>query len=97
MKKITREELQAYKDILLKEKEMLNKIISSNEDIYKVYYNDKMIIIQFKNGKHISNDYLDNLKDLIDYQGYSLEVATITEEFLKIKYTEQVLQLNIML
>ena len=79
------------------EKDMLNKIISSNEDIYKVAYADNMIIILFKNGKQLTNDYLEKLNQLIDYQRYTLEVATINEEFFKMKYTEQVLRLNIYL
>ena len=97
MGKITREELQAYKKILEMEKDMLNRIISSNEDIYKVAYADNMIVILFKNGKQLTNDYLEKLNQLIDYQRYTLEVATITEEFFKMKYTEQVLRLNIYL
>ena len=97
MGKITKEELQSYKKILEMEKDMLNKIISSNEDIYKVAYADNMIIILFKNGKQLTNDYLEKLNQLIDYQRYTLEVATINEEFFKMKYTEQVLRLNIYL
>lgn len=97
MGKITKEELQSYKKILEMEKDMLNRIISSNEDIYKVAYADNMIVILFKNGKQLTNDYLEKLNQLIDYQRYTLEVATITEEFFKMKYTEQVLRLNIYL
>ena len=76
---------------------MLNRILSSNEDIYKVYYTDNMMIMQFKSGKNISKGYLDKLSDIIEYTDYRISIATVEEEFFKLKYKEEVLQLNIQL
>ena len=95
--KITREELDSFHELLQKEKSILDRIMSSSEDIYNAYYNDKLVLIQFKSGKQISSDYLDRLSDLIDYQSYSIGIVTVTEEFFKLKYTEEVLQITIIL
>ena len=97
MDKITKKELQSYNEILKMEKSMLNRIISSNGDIYKVYYTDNMMIMQFKSGKTISKDYLDRLSDIIEYKDYAISIATVEEEFFKLKYKEELLQLNIQL
>lgn len=95
--KITREELKVFNELIEMEQIMLNKILSSNENIHRAYYTGEMIVLQFKSGKEIDSKYLETLKDLIDYKNYSIEIATITEEIFKIKYKEQVLQLNIYL
>lgn len=95
--KITREELGIFNELIQMEQEMLTKILSSNEDIHKAYYTGDMMVLQFKNGKPINSEYLGNLNELVDYRKYSIEVATVTEEIFKIKYKEQVLQLNIYL
>lgn len=95
--KITRDDLNSYNEIVKKEKEMLEKVLSSNGDIYKVFYNNNIMVIQFKHSKPVTSEYLESLNDLIDYDWYSIEAVTITEEFFKIKYKEQVLQLNIFL
>ena len=97
MDKITRKELHSYNEIIKMEKSMLNRILSSNEDIYKVYYTDNMMIMQFKSGKNISKGYLDKLSDIIEYTDYMISIATVEEEFFKLKYKEEVLQLNIQL
>lgn len=95
--KITKEDLQIYKDILAKEQEMLNKVLETSNNISKIFYNDKIIVLQFKAGTTIDNTYIEKLNDIIDYKGYSIEPVTVTEEFLKIKYKEHTLQINIML
>lgn len=97
MGKITKKELQTYNEIVEMERVMLDKILSSNEDIYKVYYTDNVMAILFKNGKTITKEYLDKLEEVIDYKDYAISIATIEEEFFKLKYTEEVLQLNILL
>ena len=97
MDKITEKELQLYNEIIEMEKSILNRIIASNEDIYKVYYTDNMVVLQFKSGKTISKDYLDKLSDIIEYKDYDISIATVEEEFFKFKYKEEVLQLNIQL
>ena len=97
MTQITKEEIDNFKEMMNIERRMLDKIYSSNEDILNVFYNDKAVAIQFRNGKSITNDYLESLHELIDYESYSITIATVTEEFLKLKYTEDVLQLNIIL
>ena len=95
--RITKEDLQTYKKLLQKEQEILDKLLSSNEDITKVYYNDKIVIIQFKAGRPITSTYLTQLNKLMDYKSYTIETVTTTETFMKIKYQEQILQLNIQL
>ncbi len=97
MPKITKEDLQNYKNLLQKEKDLLNKFLESNSGISRVYYNEDMVIIQFLSHCSIGSDYLDNLKELIDYKSYTVEVATVTNEFFKIKYDENILQLKIFL
>lgn len=95
--KITTEDLQTYKKLITKEQEILNTLLSSNEDISKVYYNENIIILQFQAGKPITSTYLKELENIMDYQSYTIETVTTEEQFLKIKYHEQVLQLNIRL
>lgn len=97
VEKITRDELDSFNELLQKEKDILERIMSSSDDIYNAYYNDKFILIQFKSGKSISSDYLDGLSDLVDYSGYAISVVTVTEEFFKLKYTEEILQITIRL
>ena len=53
--------------------------------------------IQFKSGKPITNEYLDKLDEVIDYISYNISIATVEEEFFKLKYKEDVLQLNLQL
>lgn len=93
--KITKEDLTIYKSILEKEQEILNRIISTNEDISKVYYNENLIIIQFQSGKKLNSKYLEELQDIIEYKMYEIETVTVTKQFFRIKYDEQVLQMNI--
>lgn len=95
--KITREDLNQYNEIVRMEREMMEKVLSSNEGIYKVFYNNDIMVIQFKHKKPVTSDYLESLDGLIDYKSYSIEAVTITEELFKIKYKEEVLQLNIFL
>lgn len=95
--KITKEDLQVYKDILAKEQDMLNRILETNENISKIYYNENIIVMQFKTGTTLTNEYLEKLKDIIEYKSYNIETVTVTEKFLNIKYKENTLQLNILL
>ena len=95
--KITKEDLQVYKDILAKEQDMLNRILETNENISKIYYNENLIVMQFKTGTTLTNEYLEKLKDIIEYKSYNIETVTVTEKFLNIKYKENTLQLNIIL
>ena len=95
--KITKEDLQVYKDILAKEQDMLNRILETNENISKIYYNENLIVMQFKTGTTLTNEYLEKLKDIIEYKSYNIETVTVTEKFLNIKYKENILQLNIIL
>ena len=95
--KITKEDLQVYKDILAKEQDMLNRILQTNENISKIYYNENLIVMQFKTGTTLTNEYLEKLKDIIEYKSYNIETVTVTEKFLNIKYKENILQLNILL
>ena len=95
--KITKEELSNYKALIKAEKDLLNKFFISNENIDKVFYNENMVIIQFISGYSISSDYLNGLSDMIDYSSYSINCATVTKSFFKVKYDENVLQLIILL
>lgn len=95
--KITSGDLQIYKEILTKEQEMLNTVLKTSNDISKIFYNDKMIVLQFKAGTKIDDNYLETLKETIDYKSYTIEPVTVTEEFLKIKYKDHTLQINIIL
>ena len=99
MKKITHEELESFNQLIQKEQEILNRIISSNKDISKTFYNPekRLMIIQFQSGKPIHSDYLNSLKELMDYKSYSIVITSVTEKIFKISYTEQILQLNIYL
>ena len=97
IEKITKKELETFNRIIEMEKKIVDTIMSSSDDIYNVYYNNDMVIILFKNGKTITKEYLDNLQKIIDYKDYSITIATVTEQFFKIKYTEEVLQINITL
>lgn len=89
--------MQNYKNLLRKEKELLGKFFESNEKITKVYYNEDLVIIQFSSDYSLTSQYLESLKDLIDYKEYVVKVVTITNEIFKLKYDEQILQLNIIL
>ena len=95
--KITREELDSFNELLQKERSILERIMASSKNIYNVYCNDRMVLIQFKSGKSISSGYLDSLSDLIDYKDYTVSVVSVTEEFFKLKYTEDILQITIRL
>ena len=95
--KITRKELDNFNDMIKMEKVLLEKIMDSHDGIYNVYYNAGMIIIQFRKGRPIESEYLEGLHNLVDYVSYRIDVVTVTEEFFKIKYDEEILQLTIVI
>lgn len=96
-KKITKEELENFNRLIEMEKNLLEKIMGSHDGIHNVYYNSGLIIIQFKKGWVIESDYLEHLHELVDYDSYTIDIVKVSEEFFKIKYTEDILQLNIRL
>lgn len=95
--RVTRDEIKEFNLLIQKEKDMLDRIMCSHEDIYNVYYNDNTVIIQFKAGRNIPGDYLEGLDDVIEYDSYEIGIGTVVEEFLKFKYSEDILQITIRL
>ena len=95
--RITKEDLETYNQLIAKEKEILDKILESHNNIGNVFYNGEYIIIQFKPGTPLDSQYLNHLHELVEYKQYTIDTVTIVEEFFKLQYKEQILQLNIQL
>lgn len=97
MSLITKDDLLNYKKLIMAEKSLFNKFLESSNEITKVFYNEDKIVIQFRAGHVLTSDYLNGLHNLIEHSSYSVETVTVTKEFLKIKYDENILQLTITL
>lgn len=95
--KITREELNNYHKIIEHEQKVMSTILESNEDIYRVLYDNNKIQIQFKNGKQITKDYLDSLSNLIEFKDYNISSVTVKMSFFKLSYEEELLQIELTL
>ncbi len=95
--KITREELNNYHKIIEHEQKVMKTILESNEDIYRVLYDNNKVQIQFKNGKQITKDYLDSLSNLIEFKDYNISSVTVKMSFFKLSYEEELLQIELTL
>lgn len=94
---ITKQELNNHKFLIESEKRIFQKFYDFNDNISKMYYDGEIIIIQFHSGYKLDSDYLERLRDLVDYSSYHIENIVVTNEIFKIKYDENVLQLTIIL